>query len=215
MINKILIGLLIVAAGVGSWYFLSRQNQGGDEPPEEMVGVSEDETRVLTSHNPDDPGEECPAEMTPVLTEGPYYQAGSPERNNLAEGVAGEVLTITGHVFDQSCGLVSHAWFDFWQADGKGIYDNSGFTLRGHQFTDSTGHFELTTVMPGEYPGRTPHIHVKVRASEKSPVMTTQLFFPGEAQNQSDSIFDQSLVLFISTTPQGKAASFNFKVPRE
>jgi protocatechuate 3,4-dioxygenase beta subunit len=89
---------------------------------------------------------------------------------------------------------VKHALLDFWQADSKGAYDNSGFRLRGHQFSDALGRYRLDTVMPGLYPGRTRHIHVKAQAPRK-PVLTTQLFFPGEAQNASDSIYDASLLV--------------------
>lgn len=213
MLKKVLIVVLLMLVVIGGWYYFSQR----ERPESELERtLPEEEARSLTSHNPDDPGEECPEAMTPMLTEGPYYKVESPEDVDLVdEGVAGEVLTITGHVFDQDCELVPNAWLDFWQADGGGTYDNAGFTLRGHQFTDGTGHFTLMTVVPGEYPGRTPHIHVKVRASDESEVVTTQLFFPGEVQNQNDSIFDQDLVLFISAAPKGKTANFNFKVPRE
>ncbi|MFN2472177.1 MAG: hypothetical protein ABR583_14560 [Gaiellaceae bacterium] len=43
--------------------------------------------------------------------------------------------------------------------------------------------------MPGLYPGRTRHIHVKVQAP-REPVLTTQLFFAGVSGNASDAIFD-------------------------
>jgi protocatechuate 3,4-dioxygenase beta subunit len=98
---------------------------------------------------------------------------------------------------------------DFWQADGSGSYDNSGFRLRGHQSTDAGGAYTLTTVVPGEYPGRTEHIHVKVAAAGR-PVLTTQLFFPGVARNSSDSIFDPALLVRAGGSATGKIASFDF-----
>jgi len=98
---------------------------------------------------------------------------------------------------------------DFWQADGKGQYDNASYTLRGHQFTDDAGRYHLETVIPGLYPGRTEHIHVKVKA-DSGPVLTTQLFFPGVPGNQTDSIFDPSLLVSIQNTTDGKLATFNF-----
>jgi len=64
-------------------------------------------------------------------------------------------------------------------------------------------------MMPGEYPGRTPHIHVKVKAADR-PVLTTQLYFPGAARNQSDALFRQELLVLIRDTATGKAATFNF-----
>jgi len=58
---------------------------------------------------------------------------------------------------------VGGALLDFWQADAAGDYDNTGFRLRGHQFSGADGRFRLATVVPGLYPGRTRHIHVKVQ----------------------------------------------------
>ena len=86
---------------------------------------------------------------------------------------------------------VANALIDFWQADARGAYDNSGYRFRGHQLTDAKGQYTLFTVVPGLYPGRTKHIHVKVQAPRK-PVLTTQLFFPGVAGNRSDGIFTPS-----------------------
>jgi protocatechuate 3,4-dioxygenase beta subunit len=81
--------------------------------------------------------------------------------------------------------------------------------LRGHQFSDAAGHYQLTTIVPGLYPGRTEHIHVKVQAPG-GPLLTTQLYFPGVSQNQSDGIFDPSLVMSIQSNPDGDVAEFNF-----
>jgi len=154
---------------------------------------------------------ECSGKITSSLTEGPYYKANTPERSNIREpGTAGENLIVTGYVFDKNCKPIANAWLDFWQADGNGVYDNVGFKLRGHQFTDSSGKYNLETVVPARYPGRTPHIHVKVRANEQSPIITSQLFFPGEDQNQTDSIFDQNQLVEISSIADGKLATYNF-----
>lgn len=153
----------------------------------------------------------CNKKPTPQLTEGPYYKAGSPQRNSLIEGgVVGEPIKITGFVMDHNCQKVAGAWLDFWQADGGGNYDNTGFKLRGHQYTDKEGKFVLETVIPGKYPGRTPHIHVKIRASQNSPILTSQLFMPGESQNETDSIFNKELIMDVKETENGKLATFNF-----
>jgi hypothetical protein len=69
-----------------------------------------------------------------------------------------------GTVYDVKGDPIPGAWLDFWQADGAGRYDNTGFQFRGHQFTDAAGRYVLKTVISGEYPGRTPHIHVKLRS---------------------------------------------------
>ena len=110
-------------------------------------------------------------------TEGPYFTPNSPERSSLMEtGMAGTLLTLSGLVLTRGCRPVQGALLDFWQADDGGSYDNEGYRLRGHQFTDASGAFRLETVVPGLYPGRTRHIHVKVQAPSE-PVLTTQLFF--------------------------------------
>jgi protocatechuate 3,4-dioxygenase beta subunit len=153
------------------------------------------------------------ASVTPSLTEGPYYKAGSPEQANLYQnGMAGTKLVVTGFVYDTSCRPVANAWLDFWQADANGNYDNNGYTLRGHQYTDVNGRYQLTTVVPGLYPGRTEHIHFKVQAPN-GQVITSQLFFPDVAQNNADNIYNASLLLSIQETSDGLAGQYNFVVP--
>ncbi|MGQ0549607.1 MAG: dioxygenase family protein [Armatimonadota bacterium] len=150
------------------------------------------------------------AAVTPSQTEGPFYKANTPQRTSLVEqGMAGTRLIVTGYVLGRDCRAVPRAWLDFWQADARGEYDNTGFRLRGHQFTDTAGIYYLETVMPGQYPGRTPHIHVKVRAAN-GPILTSQLYFPGEARNQGDGIFNQRLVVSMQDGAGGKVAFFNF-----
>jgi protocatechuate 3,4-dioxygenase beta subunit len=153
------------------------------------------------------------ATVTPELTEGPYFTANSPERASLLEaGTAGTKLVITGYVYTTDCKPVANALLDFWQADANGVYDNSGYNFRGHQFTDANGRFQLTTVVPGIYTGRTEHIHVKIQAPN-GKLITSQLFFPGVADNESDKIFDPGLLLEIQPTSDGQQGQFNFIVP--
>ncbi len=152
----------------------------------------------------------CSSTPTPSQTEGPYYKPGSPERTSLREtGLSGTPLVITGYVLSTTCQPIAHALLDFWQADSNGNYDNTGFRLRGHQYTDSRGRFSLETIVPGEYPGRTRHIHVKVQAPNR-PVLTTQLYFPGESHNDSDGIFSPDLLMQVQNTASGQLATFNF-----
>jgi protocatechuate 3,4-dioxygenase beta subunit len=151
--------------------------------------------------------------LTPEVTEGPYYKENSPEQANLyQEGMAGTKIVISGYVYTTDCKPVANALLDFWHADANGNYDNSGYTLRGHQFTDANGRYELTTVVPGLYPGRTEHIHVKVQAPN-GKLITTQLFFPGVTQNEGDNIFQQSLLLTIQQSSDGLQGQYNFVVP--
>jgi protocatechuate 3,4-dioxygenase beta subunit len=148
---------------------------------------------------------------SPALTEGPYFTPNSPERTSLLEkGMAGVKLTLTGYVLSTDCVPVKHALVDFWQANDKGEYDNKGFTLRGHQYTDDQGKYTLETVVPGLYPGRTRHIHVKVQAPNQK-ILTTQIFFPNEAGNAKDNIFNKALLMDIKDqADSSKLASLNF-----
>ena len=154
----------------------------------------------------------APAALTPSATEGPYFKAGSPETTDLMQsGMPGTKLELTGYVLTAECQPVANALVDFWQADSSGAYDNTGFTLRGHQYTDENGRYQLVTVVPGLYTGRTEHIHVKVQAPN-GPMLTTQLFFPDVQSNASDSIFNADLVISVQETADGEQAEFNFIV---
>lgn len=121
----------------------------------------------------------CDGTLTPVQTEGPYYTPNTPERNSLLESdITGTRLLVVGYVLNQNCEPLQNTWIDFWQANANGEYDNSGYTLRGHQFTDSQGRYFLETIVPGLYESRPiEHIHVKLRSSSGIE-LTTQLYFP-------------------------------------
>lgn len=147
-------------------------------------------------------------------TQGPYFLAGSPERTNLREaGTSGTPLTLTGVVYDADCTPVPGAVVDFWQADGQGVYDKTGYALRGHQVTDGTGMYSLESVIPGQYPGRTEHIHVKITTPD-GKTYTTQLYFPGAAANDEDGIYVPSMEIAVLTdTAQKMTAAFDFVLP--
>ncbi|GAB2633030.1 dioxygenase [Streptomyces capparidis] len=142
--------------------------------------------------------------------EGPYFKPDSPERVSLLEpGAQGTRLTVSGYVFGLACRPLSRVLLDFWQADANGAYDNAGYRLRGHQFTDARGAYRLTTIVPGLYPGRTRHLHVKAQAPGR-PVLTTQLYFPGEPRNSTDALFDPALLMTVRTAGSGLEAVFDF-----
>lgn len=91
---------------------------------------------------------------------------------------------------DQTCSPIPGARVDVWHCDAEGIY--SGYArqlggldtreetfLRGTQMADANGIATFTTIYPGWYPGRTPHIHFKAFPTPQS-VLTGQLFFPDD-----------------------------------
>lgn len=147
---------------------------------------------------------------TPAQTDGPFYTPNSPERASLLEaGMAGTVMILTGAVLTTGCQPVARALVDFWHADDAGVYDNLGYRLRGHQFTDDQGRYRLETIVPGLYPGRTRHFHVKVQAANQ-PILTTQLYFPDEPSNNTDGIYNPELVMAVADSATGKQAAFDF-----
>jgi len=169
-------------------------------------------TAVAAQAQPFRPTPSCPdaPQATPRQTEGPYFKPDSPRRESLLEpGIAGVKIVVAGVVLSTSCQPVPRALIDFWHADSSGAYDNTGYRLRGHQFTDDQGRYRLETIVPGEYPGRTRHFHVRVQAPNR-PVLTTQLYFPGEAGNGRDPIFNRDLVMRVQDAAGGKAATFDF-----
>ncbi len=114
-------------------------------------------------------------------------------------------------MLDRNCRPVPKALLQIWQADETGAYDNTGFTLRGHQYADDSGRWWFSTIVPAAYPGRTRHIHVKVQRPG-GRVLTTQLYYPGEPLNHRDGLFNQQLLMRITDAADGKFARFDFVV---
>lgn len=151
-------------------------------------------------------------ERTPSQTAGPFYTPNSPRRGSLVEpGSKAERLVLTGFVLSPLCKPVVNALLDFWHCDEGGNYDNRGFRYRGHVFADAQGRYSLETIVPGEYPGRTRHIHVKVQAPG-GRILTTQLYFPDEPGNRSDFIYRRELTMQFARKDGQRDARFDFVV---
>jgi protocatechuate 3,4-dioxygenase beta subunit len=149
-------------------------------------------------------------EPTPRQTEGPFFKPRSPERADLIEpDMKGRPIELTGFVLDPSCKPMAHALLDLWQADDTGDYDNTGFRLRGHQFTDAQGHYRFRTIVPAVYPGRTRHFHLKVQPSG-GRLLTTQLYFPDEPANRRDGLFRKELLMRVAQAGDAVDARFDF-----
>ncbi len=106
----------------------------------------------------------------------------------------GVQLTVTLTLVNtkKSCAsLAGHAIY-LWHCDRTGMYSmySSGVTnenyLRGVQVTDGKGQVTFTTIFPGCYAGRMPHLHFEVYSSleaatttsSSGPVKTSQIAFP-------------------------------------
>jgi protocatechuate 3,4-dioxygenase beta subunit len=149
---------------------------------------------------------------TPRQTEGPFFTPRSPRKSSLVEkGTGAERLALAGLVLSAQCRPVANALLDFWHCDETGEYDNAGFRYRGHLYTDAQGRYVLETIVPGEYPGRTRHIHVKVQAPG-GHILTTQLYFPEEPRNARDFLYRPELLMRIERRGGARRARFDYVV---
>jgi protocatechuate 3,4-dioxygenase beta subunit len=108
--------------------------------------------------------------LTPEQEEGPFYIDLARVRQDIAENRPGVPLALALTVVDsKTCEPIHDAAVDVWHCDALGVYSgepsehSQGETyLRGIQLTDGNGLAEFATIYPGQYPGRTTHIHIKV-----------------------------------------------------
>lgn len=152
------------------------------------------------------------ARATRAQTPGPFYVADAPFRADLREpGADGRELAVRGRVIDIRCRPVANALLDLWHADPGGAYDLAGHRFRARLEAGADGTFAFRTFKPGHYPGRTPHVHVKVVAPKARP-LTTQLYFPGEAgSNARDFLYRDELLLGTAPSADGPIeARFDF-----
>jgi protocatechuate 3,4-dioxygenase beta subunit len=134
--------------------------------------------------------------LTPEATEGPYWIDDNLTRRDIREGKAGLPLVLQLTIVSaKTCKPIRRADVEIWHCDAAGNY--SGFDsgsggggpggggpatstryLRGHQRSNASGVATFLTVFPGWYPGRTPHIHMKVHVGSADRVVHTgQVFF--------------------------------------
>lgn len=141
------------------------------------------------------PAAQAPGACTlfPQAVEGPFYFDPKSVTSDLQTGQPGAPMTLDLRVIESGvCTPITNARVDVWHADARGVYsgyDGQGGDgsisavgqsyLRGTQFTDAEGRVQFKTVYPGWYPGRTPHIHVKVFLDDTT-LATGQVYFPDE-----------------------------------
>jgi protocatechuate 3,4-dioxygenase, beta subunit len=146
---------------------------------------------------------------TPSLTEGPFYPPKLPlDTDNdllvINDGITpavGEVTHLSGRVLSTSGEPMRNVVVEIWQCDAKGVYlaqaedeadrRDSNFQGFGRFMTSSTGEYYFRTIKPVPYPGRTPHIHVKLKKAGQE-LLTTQFFINGHPQNRTDGIFQDA-----------------------
>ncbi|MCW8876782.1 MAG: protocatechuate 3,4-dioxygenase [Kangiellaceae bacterium] len=180
--------------------------------------------------------------VTPSEVEGPFYPI-TPQKDKDADltkvdgkdGVAkGEIIVISGQVFDQHGNVVEDVTIDLWQANSFGRYhhphDNSdapideNFQSWAILQSGKQGRFKFKTVMPGAYPlgasqQRTPHIHVKVGKLGYESLLT-QMYFPNHPLNEKDGLFkrkskeEQKMMTAKKLSKDGNQYRFNFVIER-
>jgi len=84
--------------------------------------------------------------------------------------VTGKGLIVRGTVRSASgCNPISDARIEWWSANARGEYDDDH---RAAQRTDGAGRYRYETDFPGRYPGRPPHLHLRVTAPGHRPLVT-------------------------------------------
>lgn len=162
---------------------------------------------------------------TPRQTEGPFYPAELPSDadsdlvkiEGAVREAGGEILHLAGQAVDGDARPLGGLRVEIWQCDANGVYldqrnqdrRDAAFQGFGHAVTDAAGAFAFRTIVPVPYPGRTPHIHVKVFDGE-SELLTTQLYLAGHPQNASDWLFgrlspEEQDVVSMRLTPRADA----------
>ena len=175
--------------------------------PQEAAGSGQDTAGGLAASDTQEPSTGAAAvvdasradcEITPRMTEGPYYFDTGQVRRDITEGSPGTPLLVAIQLVEAgSCAPIPNAVVDIWHPDAVGQYsgysgqgDNNSDTsgesfLRGKQTTDANGRVEFETIYPGWYPGRTVHIHFKAYTDEETFV-TSQMYLPDDV---SDTVF--------------------------
>lgn len=145
---------------------------------------------------------------TPGATEGPFYPTVSMRTKDIDNDLVkvqgnnhkaiGEVITLEGTIRDQDGAPRNGLRIEIWQCDLNGKYIHAedtrsvmydqGFQGFGHDITGPDGRYSFRTIKPGKYPGRTPHIHVKVLDSNRE-LLTTQFYEADNPENIKDSLF--------------------------
>ena len=145
---------------------------------------------------------------TPTMTEGPFYPDKLPLDtdndllilNDRLTPAVGQITHLHGKIMDRKGNPIRNAVVEIWQVDGNGVYLHSqggnrnrqdkNFQGFGRFLTGLSGEYYFRTVRPVSYPGRTPHIHVKVYTGGKAR-LATQLLIKGHKQNDRDGLFRQ------------------------
>ena len=133
--------------------------------------------------------------LTPEQTAGPFPLEEQFVRRDITEGFDGHAVLLGFRVVDADCTPVPGAAVEVWHTDATGDYsafadggggkdEAEGTTfMRGTQVAGDDGIVEFATVYPGWYPGRAPHIHLRVHRDDEV-VLTSQVYFDEDYSEQ-------------------------------
>jgi protocatechuate 3,4-dioxygenase beta subunit len=142
---------------------------------------------------------------TPAQTEGPFYPDRLPldQDNDLLivkdsiTPAVGKVTNLTGRVLGPNGEPIKNALVEIWQVDNHGAYLHSKdpnhakrdthFQGYGKFETASDGGYRFRTIKPVPYPGRSPHIHFKIRKGDRE--LLTQCYVKDDPGNERDGIY--------------------------
>lgn len=145
---------------------------------------------------------------TPGAAEGPFYPTPAMRRRDVDNDLVkvagavreagGEIITLSGTVTDASGTPLPGLRIEIWQCDMDGNYMHPrdrrsanfdpAFQGFGHDITDANGRYQFRTIKPAVYPGRTPHIHVKI-LDGTAESLTTQFYIKDHPGNASDGLY--------------------------
>ena len=162
---------------------------------------------------------------TPPQSEGPFYPSSIPSDSDAdltvfnGERALGEVIEMVGRLFDAKGQVLAGGHIEIWHCDINGVYANvgrstpPGFQGYGAVKTDASGNYRFRTTRPGIYPGRTRHIHVKVRSADGVD-LTTQMYFPGEPGNERDGLLRRARApgALIALSESGSPPRYRFDI---
>ncbi len=147
--------------------------------------------------------------VTPTQTLGPFYPRSASERPKQTDAdllsidgdrvlTRGTPLDLTGRILDMQGQPLRDAAIEIWQCDANAVYHHPAggaesdrdphFQGYGVARSDADGRFHFRTLQPVAYPGRTPHIHVRVEAAGRT-TLATQLYLANAPENARDFLF--------------------------
>ena len=142
--------------------------------------------------------------LTPRQSLGPFYPTKQPLDSDAdltfvegRDGVAsGEITNLFGRVTNTQGAPIADALVEIWQCDAFGAYHHPRagggidphFQGFGKTRTDSQGGYRFRTIKPVVYPGRAPHIHIKITTA--SIELVTQIYVQGESTNDNDFLLN-------------------------